>query len=282
MGGRRGVMGGEAGSEGRGGAPLTCWVVIPARNEAATVASTVRAALAVPGVVGALVVDDASRDGTGAAAAAAGAAVVRLPRRRGKGGALEAGVSRLPPCGAVMFLDADLGATARAAGALLEAVRSGADMAVGVLARPARRGGVGAVRRLARWGVSRLGGRPLQGALSGQRCMTRAAAELLRPFAAGWGAEVGMGIAALRRGLVVREVHVAMAHRATGRSLAGAWHRGGQLLGVARALVGIALCDARARGADAAPGTTSAEAAPAAASGAKGCTEPRSRIFWRR
>ncbi len=52
-------------------------VVIPARNEAVTVAAVVRAALACTYAGEVLVVDDGSTDGTADVAAAAGARVVR-------------------------------------------------------------------------------------------------------------------------------------------------------------------------------------------------------------
>ncbi|HET7876742.1 MAG TPA: glycosyltransferase family 2 protein, partial [Methylomirabilota bacterium] len=64
-------------------------IVIPVFNEAATIADIVRRAR-VHGSV--LVVDDASRDGSGAVAANAGADVHRLERRCGKGEALRHGL----------------------------------------------------------------------------------------------------------------------------------------------------------------------------------------------
>lgn len=66
-------------------------VIIPAFNEAGTIASVVRSV--VP-LAHALVVDDASRDGTGAQAAAAGAVLVTLSRNAGYEGALSAGFAR--------------------------------------------------------------------------------------------------------------------------------------------------------------------------------------------
>lgn len=237
------------GSECAGRPVAPCWAVIPARNESAMVGATVKAALSVTGMAGAVVVDDASADDTAAAAAAAGAAVLRLERRAGKGGALEAGLGRIPAgAAAVLFLDADLGPTARDAGTLLDAVRSGADMAVAVLGRAAGAGGLGAVKRLAGWGVHRLTGRRVAAALSGQRCLTRSAAEALRPFAPGWGAEVAMTVAALRLGLDVREVPAAMTHRASGWGAGGVMHRGRQFIGVARALAAAAARGRRGAG----------------------------------
>ena len=64
-------------------------VVIPARNEAATVGDVVKKALAAG--YSALVIDDGSTDGTGQMAEDAGASVVRLPLNLGVGAALRCG-----------------------------------------------------------------------------------------------------------------------------------------------------------------------------------------------
>jgi hypothetical protein len=70
-------------------------VVVPAKDEAARIASTVTALVASPGVTAVVVVDDGSTDDTGARARAAGADVVRHGRNRGKAAALETGAARL-------------------------------------------------------------------------------------------------------------------------------------------------------------------------------------------
>ncbi len=109
----------------------TATVLIPAYNEARTVGSVVATARQAGFPV--VVVDDGSGDGTGEAAARAGAQVVRLPRNRGKGAAYAAGLERIrTPY--VILLDADLvGLTPDHLQALLAPVASGqADMAVGV------------------------------------------------------------------------------------------------------------------------------------------------------
>jgi hypothetical protein len=49
------------------------------------------------------------------------------------------------------------------------------------------------------------------------------------PFAHGYGMEVAMTIDAVRAGLRVGEYEVDLAHRATGRTLAGFAHRASQL-----------------------------------------------------
>ena len=65
--------------------------VIPARNESDRIAATVQAAAGLPGVDVVVVVDDASTDGTAAAAQDAGASVMRHARNRGKAAAMETG-----------------------------------------------------------------------------------------------------------------------------------------------------------------------------------------------
>ncbi|MCL6522577.1 MAG: glycosyltransferase [Firmicutes bacterium] len=220
-------------------APGGVWVLIPARNEADRVAATVRAARAVPGVDGVVVVDDGSRDGTAEEAGAAGARVLRLLRPRGKGGALEAGLELLEGHAprAVLLLDADLGAGAGRAGALLEHLGpQGADMAVGALPSRPGKGGLGLVRRLAAWGIRLLAGWRLAAPLSGQRAIRWPALARLRPLEPGFGVEVGLALAAARHGLRVVEVELDLEHRSTGRDLAGFLHRGRQGWAVLRAL----------------------------------------------
>src|SRR5215468_9573610 len=78
---------------GHAGAPgeAAVAVVIPAYNEADRIAGTVAAARPLPSVDLVVVVDDGSRDGTGEAALAAGAAVLGHTRNRGKAAAMETG-----------------------------------------------------------------------------------------------------------------------------------------------------------------------------------------------
>jgi hypothetical protein len=218
-------------------------VLIPARDESASIADTVRAALSVDAVTRAVVVDDGSRDDTDQLAEKAGAKVVRLFGSHGKGAALEAGAMRVENAEIVLLLDADLGPSASQASDLLAPLVSGeADMTIATFP-PAERGsaGFGLVKGLARWGIRRLGGGfEASAPLSGQRALTRECLSAVRPFSAGYGVEVGLTVRALRAGFRVAEVPTTMTHAATGRDLAGFVHRGRQLVHVALALMKLA------------------------------------------
>lgn len=217
-------------------------VLIPAHDEAERVSATVTQALALPGVTRVLVIDDASLDDTAQVAEEAGAKVIRLRFNVGKGAALEAGAKRAEDADVLVLLDADLGDTAAQAQRLIEPILSGAvDMTIAGFPRPAGKAGFGLVKGLARWGISRMGGGFVADApLSGQRAMSRACAEVVRPFAAGYGVEVALTIRALRHGMRVIEVSTEMEHAATGRNLAGFVHRGRQFVHVALALTRLA------------------------------------------
>ena len=216
-------------------------IVIPAYDEAERIAETVIAALDAGDVSAVVVVDDGSADATGARAAAAGAVVVRHDRRRGKGAALDSGTTAAVArrAGVLVFLDADLRSSAGEWPTLAAPVLAGAaDISIATLpAQHAPGGGRGRVVRLARAGIRSLTGFEATQPLSGQRCLTAAAYEVVRPFSRGFGIEVGMTIDALRGGLRVIEVPVPFFHRVTGADWRGRRHRARQLTHVARTLL---------------------------------------------
>ncbi len=216
--------------------PWSIVALVPARNEESSVGATVRAlrALLVGEVV---VVDDASTDATATVALAAGATVIRIPRRAGKGSAMEGALRRLPEADVWVFADADLGSSASGLGALLDACAAGVDLAIAVLP-PQEGGGLGGVRRFAAWAIRRLAGLRTSAPLSGQRVITRACLSAVRPLAAGFGVETAMTIDAARAGFRVEEVPVpGLRHRPTGRGLRGFAHRGRQGVEIASAVL---------------------------------------------
>jgi len=195
-------------------------ILVAARDEEAAIGGTVERLRAQFPEAEVIVADDGSRDGTAERAEAAGAIVLRLPRR-GKGQALSAAERAAPP-GRVLLCDADLD------GDLSELARVDADLVVAAFAERIG-GGFGLVKGLARGLIDVLGGLRLSEPLSGQRALSAPARAACFPVAAGFGCEVRMTIDAARSGLEVREVELPLRHRATGRDVAGFVHRARQL-----------------------------------------------------
>ncbi len=219
-------------------------VLIAAYNEEERIADTVVAAALVPGVVGVIVADDGSSDATAAEATRAGAVVVSNTRNLGKGAAIELAASaleRMRPFGivdGVLLLDGDLGESAAAASSLLAPLAEDtADLVIGMLPSPPKKGGFGFVKSLARDGIAEFGGGfAAQAPLSGQRALTLDCLTCVRPFARGYAMEVDMTIRALQAQQRIAEVPVEMTHRFTGRNLSGFIHRGKQFMDVYRLL----------------------------------------------
>ncbi len=65
--------------------------------------------------------------------------------------------------------------------------------------------------------------------ISGQRALRTQTLRATLPFAPGFGMEIGMTVDAVRAGYRLGEYELDLEHRASGRSLAGFLHRGGQL-----------------------------------------------------
>lgn len=197
---------------------MTPFVVVPAYDEAATVAGVVRRARAHARVI---VVDDGSGDGTAEAAARAGAEVCRHARRRGKARALQTGVAAARARGAthVVTLDADgqhdpddVPALLSAAGAraIVIGVRAHADDAL-----PAGRTDAIAV---AGFFVNWASGLRLVDSQSGFRVYPMAVFDEVPTRRGGFVFETEVLLAAAERGWAVREVPVRTLPRAAARS----------------------------------------------------------------
>jgi glycosyltransferase involved in cell wall biosynthesis len=156
-------------------------IVMPAFNEEGAIADSVRQLLGVlrgldrPSEL--LVVDDGSVDATAELARGAGARVFSLPRNRGYGAALKAGIARAK-YDLIAITDADATYPHDALPKLLEHVRD-YDMVVG--ARIGDEVHVPLQRRPAKWVLGKLAsylaGQPIPDLNSGQRVMKRALIE---------------------------------------------------------------------------------------------------------
>jgi hypothetical protein len=215
---------------------MTTVAIVPAKDRADSIRDTVDALRGIDAIDAVVVVDDGSTDATADEALLAGASVVRLPRNRGKGGAVAAGVVASPDGVVYVLVVADVGRTAGLVDALLTPVLAGdADLTIAVLPSAGRKGGFGNVRKLAASGIRRATGFEAQAPLSGQRAVR---GPLLRSLvlADRFGLETAMTIDAVRAGARVLEVEVPMDHRHTGRRFSGFRHRANQGVDILRAL----------------------------------------------
>jgi glycosyltransferase involved in cell wall biosynthesis len=207
-------------------------VIVSAHNEADRIEATLAALGGAFAGARIVVADDGSTDATARLAADAGAEVVSSPGNIGKGGAATLAARRLldaAPGALIVLCDGDLAETAAQLTGLADAVTGGAcDLAVGVFATRVG-GGFGVAVGYARWAIRRLTGLQLEAPISGQRALRGEVLDAVVPFAPRFGMEIGMTVDAVRAGYRIGEVPLALAHRATGRSAAGFWHRARQL-----------------------------------------------------
>jgi glycosyltransferase involved in cell wall biosynthesis len=202
-----------------------CLAIVPAFNEAATIAEVVSEIRDFGPELEVLVVDDGSTDATSAIAEAAGASVLRLPINLGIGGAVQAGYLYAFEQGfdLAVQVDGDGQHDASELGRLLEPiVTKRADLVIGTRfageqsyrAPLARRLGIGLFAAL----VSLRVRQRMTDTTSGFRAVNRRG---IRLFAADYPhdyPEVESVVTAARGDLRVCEVPVAMRQRAAGRS----------------------------------------------------------------
>ena len=219
----------------------TIGIVIPARDEAAAIGGVVRGLVAVLAarrdvrLVGVVVCDNGSSDGTAAAARAAGAVVVHEPIP-GYGAACLTALAVLPPVDIVLFTDGDGQFDPRGALDLIGGVRGGADLVIGARHKAlAARGALSPQQRfgnvLATWMIGMFWGYRFTDLGPFRAVRADALRRLdMRDRAFGWTVE--MQVKAVQVGLVCAEVPVATRPRVAGRSQISGAVRGVVLAGV--------------------------------------------------
>ncbi|MBO8170381.1 MAG: glycosyltransferase family 2 protein [Bacillaceae bacterium] len=212
--------------------------IVPAYNEEPYISSTLSALRSLPEIDEIIVVDDGSHDQTSRLAGIWADHVMIHPVNRGKGSSLLTGVQAATG-NIYLFIDGDLGLSARNAAGLLPPLLSDeADMTVAVLPPARTKGGIGLVKKMASAGIKQLTGFSPRAPLSGQRGLTSKAVEAILSWDAGYGIEVGMTIDILRAGYRLCELEIPFQHRETGRNLRGFYHRGKQFVSVGHILQG--------------------------------------------
>ena len=188
-------------------------VVIPAFNEAASIAAVVRGLTSAARWLEILVVDDGSTDDTGANAAAAGARVIRHPYNKGNGAAVKSGIREA--AGAfILIADAD-GQHRPADAARLVAQLDAYDLVVGARSRQtqaslARRLGNATLNHIA----SYLTEQPIPDLTSGFRAARRERLlEFIHLLPNGFSTPTTTTLAFMRAGYSVRFEPVAAAQR---------------------------------------------------------------------
>lgn len=152
--------------------PDAVTIVIPAFNEGPAIAAVIEAVTAAGPWREIVVVDDGSEDGTAAAAASAGATVVRHPYNKGNGAAVKSGI-RAARGEYVMVIDAD-GQHQPEDARRLVAHLGEYDLVVGARAPSTQASGTRRVgNALLNWLASYLTGRPIPDLTSGFRAARR-------------------------------------------------------------------------------------------------------------
>ena len=160
-----------------------------------------------------------------------------VKENKGKGEALNFGAAYLTGQ-FVALLDADLGTSALEIRKLIMPVfNKQTDIAIAIFPQSRKKGGMGLVKMISTLGLQRITKRRFQAPLSGQRLMSTAVFNSLLPLSSGFGAEVGMNIAAFKKGYRILEIETGMRHSETGRNWSGFWHRGIQFKDILIVLV---------------------------------------------
>jgi glycosyltransferase involved in cell wall biosynthesis len=202
----------------------TAWrytVVIPAFNEAGSLASVVAAASALPGPVEVIVIDDGSTDDTPAVLErAAGELPIvahRFPGNRGKGAALRAGIARAS-APIVVFQDADLEYAPAALEALVAPIERGeADAVYGSRFLGSRSQATGPLHRAGNWLLTwlsnRFTGLRLTDMETGQKAFRREVIQAIDLVEERFGIEPEITAKLARAGRKIVEVPVSYAGR---------------------------------------------------------------------
>lgn len=214
-------------------------VILPAKDEADRIGTTIDAVKSSAFVNRIIVIDDGSADQTYQIAENMGVETYRLSKNFGKGYAVNYGISKsIHNSEIIVLLDSDLGDSAREVDKLIYPVlHNEADVTIAKFPQALRKGGFGLVKNLARYGVHFYTGQMIYTSLSGQRAFKSDVLEQLGKFPLDYGIEIGMTIDILRKGYKIKEVEVNMTHRETGRDMAGFLHRGKQFYQIFKVLL---------------------------------------------
>ncbi|SES70481.1 Glycosyltransferase involved in cell wall bisynthesis [Natronincola peptidivorans] len=205
--------------------------IIPVFNEEKKIEETLLEIKKIDVISKIYVVNDGSTDNTAEITSKInGIVLINCLSNNGKGAALKMGVKiALEESDIIIFLDGDLGKTVREANKLLEPIISNTtDVTIAKFPPAKKKGGLGFVKKLAKYGVYYYTGKKLDTVLSGQRAFKKSVLKSISLDYRGFEVELGMTIEILKKGFIIKEVDVNMVHNETGRDLQGFIHRGKQ------------------------------------------------------
>lgn len=146
-------------------------VVIPAKNEAASIGGLLRELALLPMVYELIVVDDGSTDATAEIAAQAGALVIRHPYSKGNGAAIKSG-ARKASGDILVFMDGDGQHRPEDVPRLLARLDAGCDMVVGARQKGSQASvGRGLANKCYNWLASYMTGHRVEDLTSGFRAV---------------------------------------------------------------------------------------------------------------
>ncbi|WP_078552946.1 glycosyltransferase family 2 protein [Bacillus alkalicellulosilyticus] len=203
-------------------------VIVPAYNEEKTIATTLMTLKNQPWVDEVIVVNDGSTDQTRTLSDFYGDQTIHFEENKGKGAALQAGWKQASG-DIIVCVDADLEESVAEAKKLIEPFQySFIDSVIGRLPLQRTRG-FGIVKERAKKIIYQQTGKWITAPLSGQRAFRKKWVSLLtKKSYYGFGVETAMTIDMLKAGATIIEVDTNITHRATGKDVAGFFHRGKQ------------------------------------------------------
>lgn len=211
-------------------------VIIPAYNEEAYLPATLSALDRNRFWDEVIIVNDGSIDKTSTVSLPNNVFMVSHSKNRGKGYAIETGLKKSSG-DIIMFLDADLGASAILGDHLLTPViERTADMTIAKFPPAGKGGGFGIVKQIATHGIKYFTGKIISEPLSGQRSMRRSLLEVVHNYHYGYGFEVALTLDVLRAGHSICEVDIPFEHRQMGRNWRGFYHRGNESVQILKTL----------------------------------------------
>lgn len=218
---------------------LVC--VVPVYNEADLIVDTVESLKKIESIDEIVIVNDGSKDNTLEVANTLNVSVIDLGSNYGKGYAMRKAIDTLE-YDYIAFVDGDLGETSIQVESLISPVVSGeADVSIAKFPKRSdvthTKGGIGAVKMLAKKGVYFFTKKEIDTSLSGQRVYKREVIDKIDYIPDRYGIEVAMTIQTINNGFSITEIPVNMKHRYSQRNLKGFVHRGKQFKDILKTFI---------------------------------------------